>query len=89
MNKREKQKQPAFQHSKLLEYGLTQNDVENVRYIQLRHHPINMDIQNNPNIINQYLETTPNFKWHIKLMWQQKEKNMLQNYRYKALFTIQ
>jgi hypothetical protein len=52
MNKKEKQKQLAFQHSKLLKYGFTQNDVENVRYIHLRHHPINMDIQRNSNIIN-------------------------------------
>jgi hypothetical protein len=74
MNERERQRQPAFQHSKLLEYGLTQNGVENVCYIHLRHHPINMDIHSNSNIINHYLETTPKFKQHIKLMWQQRRK---------------
>jgi hypothetical protein len=52
MNKREKLKQLASQHSKFLEQGLTQDGVEGVCYIHLKHHPIGMDIQSDSNTMD-------------------------------------
>jgi len=60
INKWEKLKQPASHYSKFLEHGFKQNDVENIHYLHLKHHPIKMDIQNNLNTMNQNFTTTPN-----------------------------
>jgi len=44
INKWEKLKQLASHYSKFLEHGFKQNDVENIHYLHLKHHPIKMDI---------------------------------------------
>jgi len=60
-------KQLAFYCLKLLKNGLTQDDVEVICYIHLKHHTIKVDIQSNLNTMDHYLTTTFNF--HVKLMW--------------------
>jgi hypothetical protein len=45
------------------------NGVKGVHYIHLKHHPIEMDIQNNLKTINHWLTTTSNY--HAELMQQQ------------------
>ncbi len=61
INKWEKLKQLASHHSKFLKHGLKQDDVENIHYLHVKHHIIEMDIQNNLNTMNQnFATTTPN-----------------------------
>jgi len=57
INKWEKLKQLASHHLKLLEHGLKQDGVENIHYLHLKHHLIEMDIQNNLNTMNQNFST--------------------------------
>ncbi len=49
INKWEKLKQLASHHSKFLEHGLKQDGIENIHYLHMKHHLIDMDIQNNLN----------------------------------------
>jgi hypothetical protein len=58
----------AFHCLKLLKCGLSSDGVESICYIHLKHHPIEMDIQNNLNIMDHYFATTPNH--HVDLMHQ-------------------
>jgi hypothetical protein len=67
INKREKMKQLASYCLKPLKNGLTQDVVEVICYIHLKHHTIKVDIQSKLNTTDHYLTTTLNF--HVELMW--------------------
>lgn len=53
-------------HSKLLKDDLTQNGVEGVRYIHLKHHEIKTNIQSSSNNMDCSFTTNPNY--HIELL---------------------
>jgi hypothetical protein len=65
-NKKEKIKQLASYHSKLLEDGPMQDGVKSVHYVHLKHHPIGMNTQSNLNAMDHYFVTT--FNHHVELM---------------------
>jgi hypothetical protein len=52
---------------KLLEGGLTRDDVENVCNVYLEHHPIRMGIQSGPNTMDHALATSSNH--NLGLIW--------------------
>jgi hypothetical protein len=64
MNKREKLILTSC-GSKFLEHGLTQDGVEGIHHIHLKHHLIGADIQNDLNTMDHCFATT--FKRHTKL----------------------
>jgi hypothetical protein len=67
INKKEKMKKLASCCLKLLKNGLTQDDVEVICYIHLKHHTIRVDIQSGLNTMDHCFTTTFNF--HAELMW--------------------
>jgi hypothetical protein len=70
-------KQLASYYLKLLNNDLTQDGVEVICYIHLKHHTIRVDIQSSLNTMDHCLTTTLNF--HVKLMWWQvKRKHIVE-----------
>jgi hypothetical protein len=66
-NKGEKLRQLAICHSMFLRDGLTRDGVKNICCIHLKHHPIEMNIQNGLNTMDHCFTTTSNP--HVELMW--------------------
>ncbi len=66
-NKREKRRQLASYCLKLLKYGLTRDGVERICNVYLKHHPIKINIQSDPNTIDHGFTTSYNH--HLKLIW--------------------
>ncbi len=65
--KKEKTTSPCC--TKFLENGLTRHEVKCICHIHLQHHPIEMDIQSNLNIVHHHF--TPTHNCQTKLMkWQ-------------------
>jgi hypothetical protein len=66
MNQKKKLEQLASLCLKLLENRLMQDGVENVYNIYLKHHPIRMGIQNDPNTMDHNFTTS--FNYHLQLI---------------------
>jgi hypothetical protein len=69
-NKKEEHIKLASCRTKLFENGLKQDGVKCIHHINLQHHPIGMDIQNNLNIMHHRL--TPATNYHAKLQMRRK-----------------
>jgi len=60
MNNKKKLGQLVFCYSKFLKSGFTRDGVGNISNVSLKHHPIKMDIQNGPNIMDHSFITSFN-----------------------------